>query len=102
MTKKEAEIIAQQALDSQWKGRAVVKVVPEKTIEKEYGWIFFSRAKEIFSGATVLLGNLPVLIKKTGEVVRIPSHIGLEKAISRYEAGLPFFEKGKAENPTNS
>lgn len=102
MTRKEAEIIAQEILDDQWKGRAIVKVVPEKTIEKEYGWIFFSRAEEIFSGASVLLGNLPVLIKKTGEVVRIPSQIGLEKAISRYEAGLPFFAKGKAENPTNS
>jgi hypothetical protein len=102
MTKKEAEIIAQQVLDSQWKGRAIVKVVPEQTIEKEYGWIFFSRVEEIFSGTSVLLGNLPVLIKKTGEVVRIPSQIGLEEAIRRYEAGLPFFAKRKAENQTNS
>ncbi len=79
-----------------------MKVVPEKTIEKEYGWIFFSRVEEIFSGASVLLGKLPVLIKKTGEVVRIPSQIGLEEAIRRYESGLPFFEKRKAESPTNS
>jgi hypothetical protein len=41
MTKQEAAIIAQQVYNSQWEGRAEVNIVPEETIEKEYGWIFF-------------------------------------------------------------
>jgi hypothetical protein len=101
MTRNEAEIIAQEVFDSQWKGRAIVRVVPEKTIEKEYGWIFFSRSEILANPKHVLLGNLPVLVTKTGEIVRIPVQIGLDKALARYEAGLPFFERKRSERASS-
>jgi hypothetical protein len=62
---------------------------------------FFSEGRVFSNLKHVLLGNLPILVTKTGEIVRIPHQIGLEKAISRYEAGLPFFAKEKAEISTN-
>jgi len=102
MTKQEAEIIAQQVYDSQWEGRAEVKIVPERTIEKEYGWIFFAKPTVLANPKHPLLGNVPILVTKTGNIVRIPIQIELEEAISRYEAGLPFFAKGKTEGTTNS
>jgi hypothetical protein len=93
--------LLQQVYDSRWEGRAKVKIVPERTIEKEYGWIFFAKPKVLADPRHPLLGNVSILVTKTGKIIRIPIQIELEEAISRYEAGLPFFAKGKTEGPTN-
>jgi hypothetical protein len=100
MTKQEAQTIAQQVYDSVWEGIAEVKIVPEHTIEKKYGWIFF--AKPVVCPRHPLLGNVPTLVTKTGKIIHIPNQIRLEEAISKYEAGLPFFANWKADGPPNS
>jgi Immunity protein 35 len=64
-------------------------VLEEKTIEKEYGWIFFYDSMKSLEGDEryLIAGNAPLIVEKNdGSVHELPSIPPLEDWIIRYEA----------------
>ena len=97
MTLQDAEKIMREYIDSKFVYLGRLVILRERTMEKEYGWIFHFTTQDYLEGKTkyVPLGNGPVLIEKSGKIVQFPTAIPLEKALEKYEAGLPFFERRK-------
>lgn len=90
MNKHEAEEIARRYLANGFKPVEIV-ILPNSTIEKEYGWIFRYQRRDHLEGRSKhgLIGNGPVLVEKNGKIVAFPSFLSLEESIRRYEAGEP-------------
>ena len=88
MNKKEAEEIARRYLAPRFAPREIV-ILSDSAIEKEYGWIFRYQRKDHLEGRFKhgLIGNGPVLVEKSGNIVRFPSSIPMDESIRRYEAG---------------
>ena len=97
MTLQDAEKIMREYIDSTFVSLGRLVILREETMEKDYGWIFRFTSQDYLEGKTkyVPLGNGPVLIEKSGKIVQFPTAIPFEKALKRYEAGLPFFERHK-------
>ena len=96
MTKDEAQSIVLRYLESEWSDRVEIEVMPDQTIEKEYGWIFCYQSKKYIETQALkdmLIGNCPVLVRHSGEIVLFPTSLGIEESIRRYESGEPFFPK---------
>src|SRR5260370_34135035 len=93
MTKQEAEEIARRYLAPPRFGPLDVVIIPSATVEKEYGWIFHYQRRDYVGGKYKhgLIGNGPLLVEKSGNIVRFPSSSPVEKYIRRYDPGLPFF-----------
>ncbi len=99
MTKQEAEEIARRYLAPPRFGPLDVVIIPSATVEKEYGWIFHYQRRDYVEGKYKhgLIGNGPLLVEKSGNIVRFPSSSPVEKSIRRYEAGLPLFSLRKRQ-----
>jgi hypothetical protein len=98
MTLQDAEKLMREYLDTRPFGVQVV-ILPEQTIQKDYGWIFSFQSQDYLEGKSryMLIGNGGVLIEKSGKIVPFPTAISTEKAIRRYEAGLPLLGHAKSD-----
>lgn len=101
MDKQTAETIARDYLESKAKISAIpVEILGDLTIERPYGWIFFFQSKRFLeTGALsdMLVGNAPVLVETSGNIVRLPTAIPLEESLRRYEAGQPLLPRPEAK-----
>ena len=73
-----------------------VAVMPNKTIEKPYGWIVFSQSKEFVEtkdSGYILIGWGPTFVaKETGQLVQLGSHRGFfDEILACYESGFQDF-----------
>lgn len=69
-----------------------IVIVSDQTVEKEYGWVFFYNTASFVNGGDVmkaLLGNGPILVTRQGEVIPIPSALGVEEALDKFKKGAP-------------
>jgi hypothetical protein len=102
MTQAEAQAIVQNYLDKEWATIAPdVEIMADKTIQKEYGWIFFYQPKKYIETKKLremLIGNCPILVKHSGETVLFPTFQPVDKSIRMYEAGEPFIPKRKSKS----
>jgi hypothetical protein len=98
MNKQEAEEIARHYLAPRF-GSLEVVILPKYTLEKEYGWIFHYQRRDYLEGRSKhgLIGNGPVLVEKSGNIVRFPSSIPVEESIRRYELGEPLVPPRKSK-----
>lgn len=65
-------------------------VLDEHTMERSYGWIFFSNSKRYVETGDyryLLAGNGPVVVEQDGRVCMLPAALPTEEAIQKYEAG---------------
>ncbi len=69
-------------------------VIPEKTIEKSWGWVFFYQSKayvETGDFCDMLSGNSPIIVNRiTGELSYTGTAYDVEHYINEYEATLVF------------
>jgi len=98
MDKEEAEEIAKRYLTPIFRSLEIV-ILPNSAIEKEYGWIFHYQRRDYLEAKTKhgLIGNGPVLVEKSGNIVHFPSSLSTEEAIRRYEAGIPLVRPRKTQ-----
>ena len=90
MKREDAERIVQEYLDSHWRHITEVEIMHDRTIEREYGWIFLYQSKKYLETNNLrdmLIGNAPILVKHLGETVLFPTSLRVEESIRRYEAG---------------
>jgi len=76
--------------------RIEVVILAERTIEKSYGWVFRYQSKKYVESKEMrdmLIGNCPILVTKSGELVLLPTSVPVEESIRRYELGLPLLQK---------
>jgi hypothetical protein len=101
ISKSEAEQIAKQQLQALSKKvnehndpdeeLVVLVVVPELTIEKPYGWVFFYDSEAHLQGVpgSGLGGNAPFLVERDGGAVRaLASNRSVKKQLAEYETKL--------------
>src|SRR5262249_16701370 len=95
--RQEAETLLRHYLDTRIGSRIEVVVLSDRTIEKDYGWIFRFQSKDYLEGKTkhILIGNGPVLVEKSGKIIPFPTAISLDESIKRYEQGLPLLSNPK-------
>ena len=64
-------------------------IVPEGTVEKEYGWVFFYNTKKYLETEVIsyaLAGNGPVIIEKSdGRITAFGTNKPVEELIRDYE-----------------
>ena len=64
-------------------------VLEEKTLEKEYGWIFFYNSRRFLKTGDVndmLAGNAPIVVnKRTGKLTWLGTAEPVENYVRRYE-----------------
>src|SRR5215470_12160331 len=93
MKKQDAEQIALKYIESNLENPEIrVQILDQHTVQKPYGYLFFDQSKKYVDTNSIeaaLVGNGPVLVLQTGNVVQFPSAIPLDEAIKRYEAGEP-------------
>jgi len=88
MNKSEAEALADDYISFGCSSEdRALQILPDRTIEKEYGWIFFYHLK--YHPEEMLLGNGPILVEKSGKMTQFAASFPIEESIRRYEAGLP-------------
>lgn len=73
ITKEQATNIANEyILERSKRGKHILQLMLERTIEFELGWVFFYQTKEFIETRDrmkALIGNAPIIInKKTGEI----------------------------------
>jgi Immunity protein 35 len=97
MNKQEAEETASRYLAPPRFGP--LEIVITQTVEKEYGWIFRYQRRDYVEGKSKhgLIGNGPVLVEKSGNIVQFASSKPWEESVRRYEAGLPLFSIRKRQ-----
>jgi immunity protein 35 of polymorphic toxin system len=101
MTREQAEQIVRQYLNSLAPRIPGLVIMSDKTIEKEYGWIFFYQTKKYLETNNVrdmMIGNCPILVKRSGETVFFPTFLPIQESIRRYEAGEPFLPPRKKKS----
>ncbi len=100
MNKQETEHIVRDYLESEWKNVEQIEIMLDKTIEKDYGWIFLYQSKRFVQTGNLqdmLIGNCPVLVTRSGQRILFPTSIPVLESIKRYEAGLPLLPTSKRE-----
>jgi hypothetical protein len=67
-----------------------VAIIPEATIEKPYGWVFFHNAKKFIASrqfGDALLGNSPMLVEsQSGRITYLGTACGVEESLQKLEA----------------
>jgi Immunity protein 35 len=66
----------------------ILVILDEDTLEKEYGWYFFSASKKFLSTLNIsdmVVGNGPILVKKNGEIIEFGTAFPIEFYIKEYE-----------------
>jgi hypothetical protein len=96
VTRQEAQDAVLRYIQSRFFGMELV-VMSERTVEKEYGWIFQYRRRDYVEGGKehILIGAAPILVERTGKMLPFPSGVSREEVVKRYEAGLPIFQRPK-------
>jgi hypothetical protein len=89
---EEAERIAQQKLKSDSERTKIeLQLMPEHTIEKDYGWVFFYQSAAFMRTRDFrvsLLGNAPFLVRKAdGRVIILGTARSTEWYLKEYERG---------------
>ncbi|SRR5713101_2729649 len=97
MNKQEAEELAKRHLAPIFSPIEVV-ILPQHTIEKDYGWLFDYESKDYLEGKAKhpLLHGL-LLVEKSGKIVPFPTSLPRKEAIRRYEEGLPLVHPRKSQ-----
>jgi hypothetical protein len=89
VTYKEALELAKKELLESTSDPAQVVIMENKTITKEYGWIFFPASKKYVETGDrkyLIPGLSPVIVNKNdSSVVRVPSSVTLELFLRDYE-----------------
>lgn len=66
-------------------------IIPQETIEKSYGWVFFYNSKRYLQTNTFsdrVAGNGPIVFEKeTGSIHRLGSHANPLQLIQEFEKG---------------
>jgi hypothetical protein len=69
------------------------RIIPEATIAKPYGWIFFYQSKELLDGGAIsaaLAGNGPIIVNRHTYELRVTGTAKpLEHYLVQYEQSLP-------------
>jgi hypothetical protein len=91
--KEEARQIAYNFIDSSYTvPDDELVIVDDETIEKDYGWYFFSTSRKFLETGNIsnmVAGNGPILVeKRNGNLIQLGTAHPLEHYIERYESGL--------------
>lgn len=92
ITFEEARNIAERYVDNAlYQNENKIVIIDSETIEKNYGWYFFSQTKKYLETRHPLdgiVGNGPILVRKeNGEVIRFGTALPIEEYIEIYESG---------------
>jgi Immunity protein 35 len=63
-------------------------IVDEETIEKDYGWYFFSASRKFLKTENIsdmALGNGPILVAKDGKITQFGTAYSIEHYVREYE-----------------
>jgi hypothetical protein len=94
MNKREAQQLVEKHLHKKSDQYDSVEcvVLQDKTIEKEWGWVFFYQSREYLETADfsyMLVGNAPYIVNRnTGEIVITGTAYPVEHYIQEYELNL--------------
>lgn len=90
ITFEEADRIAHRVLKSETTNMEL-QLIPEHTIEKEYGWVFFYQSAAFMRTMDfrdALLGNAPFLVRKNdGRIITLGTARSTEWYLKQYEKG---------------
>jgi len=91
LTYRQAEHLAKAWIEIRTSSRAVL--MPEHTITKLYGWVFYYQSREFVEKrerSKMLLGNGPIIIDRvTGDIRSMTSAQRIEDFLSLYESSIP-------------
>ncbi|WP_415891504.1 YrhB domain-containing protein [Neptuniibacter sp. PT8_73] len=94
MNKQEAQSLVEETLAvSKGEGNLIsCMIIPEETIEKPWGWVFYYQSKEYVETRDfrhMLAGNAPIIVNRiTGELWHTGTAFDIEHYIKEYEAKL--------------
>ena len=90
LTFQKAETLAKTWVDVISEGEAAI--MPEQTMDRPYGWVFFYQSKSYIArgdSLDALLGNAPIIVNKwTGEIKVTGTGRPVEEFLAEYEAAL--------------
>jgi hypothetical protein len=88
VTKQQATEIARKIIDNLKPGTDFV-ILEDKTVEKEFGWVFFYTTKKYFETKDkkyLMPGNSPLVVnRKDGSTTFLSTSVPPPKAIEEYE-----------------
>jgi hypothetical protein len=88
---QQAEKLATAWVDILLDGRAAI--MPEHTITRPYGWVFFYQSKEYIADQKfehMLVGNAPIIVDRIDGEIRVTGTARpTEEYLAEYEASLP-------------
>ena len=72
-----------------YNGTLTPEIIDDQTIEKDYGWVFFSQTREYLATKNFrfsLLGNGPIIVdKQDGAVYLLTTAVSAEKSVAAFE-----------------
>ena len=90
-TYHQAEKLATSWVDILLEGKAAI--IPELTITRPYGWVFFYQSREYILDPKVehmLLGNAPIIVDRINGEIRVTGTARpTDEYLAEYEATLP-------------
>ncbi len=95
LTREQAEEVARSQIEEIGRGvRGGVALMPQSTIEKPYGWVFFFNSKRFVETGDVfwaLGGNSPILVEaESGRITLLGTATSVHDSLARFELDSGF------------